>query len=80
MAKVYLTRLAEKQLTQVSAGEQAEIARKLFLLTEFPLAGVRLYDQWEGCRALYTDHHRIIYYLPKEDEAEVLYIRPGRMG
>lgn len=80
MAHVFLTRLAEKQLSQLLPRDQAAVSRKLFLLTEFPEAGVRLFDEWAGCRALYSGHHRIIYHLPKEDEVEVLYIRPGRMG
>ena len=41
---------------------------------------MRLFDEWEGCRALYSDHHRIIYYVTREKEVEVLYIRPSRLG
>ncbi len=80
MARVFLTRLAEKQLANLPSGNQVSVGRKLFLLTEFPEAGVRLFDEWEGCRALYSDHHRIIYYVTREKEVEVLYIRPSRLG
>lgn len=76
MAKVFLTRLAEEQLGKLQAG----VSRKLFLLTEFPRAGVMLHDEWAGCRVIYSDRHRIVYHLPVEDEVEVLYIRPSQMG
>ena len=36
MARVFLTRLAEKQLANLPSGNQVSVGRKLFLLTEFP--------------------------------------------
>ena len=80
MAKVYLSRLAEEQLGKLSLSDKGSVSRKLLLLTQFPRAGVRLHDEWEGCRVIYSEQHRIVYYLPEEDEAEVLYIRPSKLG
>lgn len=79
MARVFLTRLAEEQLSALPPKEQVAVSRKLFILTEFPRAGVRLREEWVGCRALYSEYHRIVYHIPQEDEVEVLYIRPSML-
>lgn len=66
------------QYADLAPHEQARVTEKLFLLAEFPAAGPRVYDEWEGCRAVNTDHHRIIYFQPAADEVEVIYIQPTR--
>jgi len=67
------------QYAGLTPHDQASVTGKLFLLTEFPNAGPRVFDVWKGCRAINADRHRIIYFQPTADEVEVIYIQPNKL-